>query len=116
MAPRFTFQRGEEIRIDLVVESDGGYAPDTLDVSMGLKRASAGQVPPRAAPVVKTFAISFFASSGDQPAYWRGTISASETTNMSGLYVTDAVIADGSEILEVTTPAFISVEESVTPA
>lgn len=114
-APTFTYQRGEPIIVDVVVNDAGDYDPSSLTVAMALKAAVNGRVPPRTAEIVKNFTVSYVAASGSDPAYWRGTIAAADTALLSDMYAADAEISASGTVIEVTSPVMVFIAESVTP-
>lgn len=115
----FTFNRGEPITVDLVISGTPSFDPAAATVVMKLKPAtgSASSVPPKATASVATFAVTYTAESGSNPAFWRGTIDAPTSAALTArAYVADAEIVSGGNVVQVTDPVLIRLAESVTPA
>lgn len=113
MTTTFTFNRGEPIRIDLV-DVDGAYTGAT--VAMKIKEADSSKPPPKSAATKATPVITYVAAAGEDDAYWKAEVAATETANWKpGLYAVDASISIGGNVVQVTDYALIRLEESVTP-
>jgi len=117
MAVPFSYPRGEDIVINLVIADPGDYDPATLTVTMSLKVTYNLQPPPVTVAPTATFVVTYHPISGSDPAYWQGVISSTVSAGLTpGSYITDALILSGSTVLSVTSPQIINVVESVTPA
>lgn len=110
--PTYTFQRGEPVIIGREVVSGD---PTGYTVTARLKKSVGGRgMPSASAPVAATFTVEFQAATGSQAARWLLTLDAVDADALSrGTYVVDALFTLAGEPVEVTTPALISLVESV---
>lgn len=107
----YQFQRGEPIQIGRAVLSGD---PDGLDVYAVLKRAIFGLVPSESVAVAATFNTEFVAASGDTAAHWLFWLTASEADALPpGTYATDVRFSIDGEVVAITDPAWIVINESV---
>lgn len=115
----FTYQRGEPVTVDLVIDDAGAYSPSDLSqmtVSMRLKSAVSNLPPPKDTASVGDFTITFSAADGSEKAFWRGSLGGSNSQDLNpGSYVVDAEIKVGQQTIEVTDFVLIRINESVTP-
>lgn len=104
--PSYTFARGAPIVLGRrVLEGD----PTGYDLIADVKPAKTA-VPAQDVEPVATFAVEFHPATGDQPAYWLLTLSEGLP---AGTYATDCRVELDGQVVHVTRPAFIVVNESV---
>jgi len=113
MPATFTFQRGEPIIIDLVIDDAGSIDPVNVTVAMRLKKGT--RPPPQSDPAIAEFVLAYVPASGSDMAYWRGTIADSSAID-PGDYVTDAVLSLDDAVIAITDPVRVQIRGSVTPA
>ena len=113
----FSYRRGEPIVLDLVATDAGSFALEDLSIVMRLKKAANNAPPPRSAPAAATFQTTFTAATGEDPAFWRGTIAPAASADLEpGTYVTDAEITLAGAAIAVSEPMLIRIGQSITPA
>jgi hypothetical protein len=110
----YIFQCGETVSLALaVVSGDPGIVSA---VTAAMKPVTAGRsTPDPAVPVAASFAVSFLAAAGDEPARWLLTLAPAVTASLpAGRYLADAriVVAGGVSITETVA---LSLRDAVTP-
>jgi hypothetical protein len=110
----FTFKRGAPVTVQLRVDDAGNYDPAELVVTAKIKAALGnGSAPPPSMPAVAEMGVAFTPAATPDPAFWTLTPSGPLAC---GLYIADAEIRLGGDVLQVTDPIVLSIAESVTPA
>lgn len=112
---RFTWHRGASFALALRVIA--GTVAGTETVRCVMKEAVDGLDPPGDAAAEKVvFSSTFVAESGDEPAHWLFTATAADGLALSpGLYLADARIVIGSDVIQTTTVQ-IELVERITEA
>lgn len=110
--PTYTFQRGEPVVIGREVVSGD---PTGYTVTAKLKKAVGGRgMPSPGTPVVATFTVEFQAATSEHAARWLLTLDALTAGALApGTYVVDALFELAGEPVEVTSPAIIAINGSV---
>lgn len=109
--PTYQFQRGEPIVIgrQLIAGEPADYV-----LLADLKPAKGRVVPPANVPAVARFTVHFVPVAGEVPAHWLMTLDASVSTRLvPGQYVTDVKFTRAGETVQISNPAFIQINESV---
>lgn len=111
MVPTYQFQRGEPIVIGRqLVAGD----PTDYVLLADLKPAKGRLVPPANVPAVARFAVQFVPVVGDAPAHWLMTLEAAVSAGLApGQYVTDVKFTRAGVAVQISDPAFIQLNESV---
>lgn len=114
----FTFKRGAPISVELVIDDAGTYDPTTLTVTAKLKAALGnGSAPPPSVAALAAMDVAYTAPVSPAAGYWTLTVPDGALDNPPcGLYVVDAEIKSGADVLQVTDLIVIEIAESVTPA
>ncbi len=109
--PTYQFQRSEPIVIGRqVIAGD----PTDYVLQADLKPARGQIVPPANVPAVARFAVHFVPVMGDAPAHWLMTLDASVSAGLApGQYVTDVKFTRAGVTVQISDPAFIVLNESV---
>lgn len=117
MTDIFTYNRGNPVVVDLQITGTPTFTAATAVVTMKMKPASvSAPVPPRATPATATFTVSYTAAAGSVKAFWRGTLDAETSRNLTpGSYVVDASISSGGTVVQVVDSVRVIINESVTP-
>ena len=112
--PTYKFNYGEPIVLGRQVNSGD---PVGVVVEAELKRAPGKVVPPVSSSSMATFDVAFVAAVGEIPAHWILSLTPVVMATLApGIYVTDCKLSQGGEIIEVTDPAFIHIQASVSGA
>lgn len=107
----FRRQRGEPIVIARRVLSGD---PSGYTVSAVLKKCNGQVVPGPEVAVAAEFEVEFEPATGDEPARWSLIVGAEITAGLHpGQYCADAKFELDGEVVEITDPCFIIIDQSV---
>lgn len=103
--------------MDLQISGTPIYNAASATVVMRMKPSGAtAPIPSRNTAATATFTVSYVAAAGNVPAYWRGTLDAETSRNLTaGAYVVDAAISVGGSVVQVVDAIRIIINESVSP-
>jgi len=107
----YRFQRGEPILIGRAIVS--GDAIGIVAESL-LKPARLSEVPPSSVEAVATFQSEYRDAAGEVPAHWLFWLDAAAAASLEPrVYATDVRFSINGVTIEVTEPAWIILDESV---